>query len=62
MASTGKSTTGADYDNEYVFFFEITPETEGALKVKRVKEFVNSKYTVEFFPAEKARQAAAAQK
>lgn len=41
-------------------FFELTPETNSeGVKIRRTKEFVNSKFTAEFFPAEKARQEAA---
>ncbi|KAK7692439.1 hypothetical protein QCA50_004064 [Cerrena zonata] len=56
--SSATTTTGAKYNNEYVIIFELKTDTEGAVKIKRAKEFVNSKFTAEFFAAERARQAA----
>ena len=56
MASTSITTSGADYANEYALFFELTPDIGEGVKVTRAKEFIDSKHTVEFFQAEKARQ------
>ena len=55
------TTTGAHYNNEYALFFELVPNSE-TFMIRKQKEFVNSKYASEFFPAERARQEAAGHK
>ena len=62
VSSSSKTTTGASYNNEYVLFLELESKEGSALQIKRFKEFVDSKYSTEFFPAEKARQEAAGRK
>ena len=53
MSSKGGTVTGEKYGNEYIFIFETTLE-DGVIKLKRVKEFLDSKYTTDFFQAGKA--------
>ncbi|KIJ51403.1 hypothetical protein M422DRAFT_26817, partial [Sphaerobolus stellatus SS14] len=54
--SSGMSTTGAAYDNEYCLTFHLAHQ-DGDLKIFHLKEFVDSKYTSEFFAGESKRQA-----
>ncbi|KIJ51392.1 hypothetical protein M422DRAFT_26806 [Sphaerobolus stellatus SS14] len=54
--SSGKSTTGAAYDNEYCLTFYLAHQDDD-LKISHLKEFVDSKYTSEFFAEESKRQA-----
>jgi len=56
-ASTATSTTGAPYANEYMFMVRLKEQPDGKLKIIHVKEFIDSKVTLDFFPAEGARQA-----
>ena len=39
--------TGEKYGNEYIFIFETALE-DGIMKLKRTKEFLDSKYTSDF--------------
>ena len=58
--SKAMSTTGVPYANEYNILLYITPQSSGPPKVSLAKEFVDSKYSLEFFGAERERQAALA--
>ncbi|KIJ51378.1 hypothetical protein M422DRAFT_158316 [Sphaerobolus stellatus SS14] len=54
--SSGKSTTGAPYNNEYCLTFYLVNQDDGLPKISYLKEFVDSKYSSEFFAGERERQ------
>lgn len=55
-SSVGMTTTGAPYANEYNLTFHLKSGDDPVIFC--IKEFVDSKYSFDFFPAERARQAA----
>ncbi|KAH8104841.1 hypothetical protein BXZ70DRAFT_922676 [Cristinia sonorae] len=50
------SVTGHPYTNEYMLVFSLSQQVDGQFKVRAVKEFLDSKYCAEFFPAERRRR------
>jgi len=56
-SSKATSTTGFPYSNEYNILLYVTPQPTGPPKISVAKEFVDSKFTLEFFVAERQRQA-----
>jgi len=50
------STTGVPYNNEYNITFHLVEQADGSYKISVVKEFVDSKFSDSFFPAERERQ------
>ncbi|KAF8589497.1 hypothetical protein K439DRAFT_1253540, partial [Ramaria rubella] len=56
-SSTATSTTGYPYANEYNLILHLVSQGEGLPKISMIKEFVDSKFAVEFFVGERKRQA-----
>lgn len=54
-SSTAISITGAPYANEYMFIIHFRETQDGACRIASVKEFVDSRFTTEFFAAERKR-------
>ncbi|KAK7682592.1 hypothetical protein QCA50_014392 [Cerrena zonata] len=48
-SAEAKTAAGDDYTNEYALFFEVARGADGSMKIKRNKEFVDSKYVTNFF-------------
>lgn len=59
-SSVGKSVFGTPYTNEYACFltFVDSPEGNGKRKISKIREFVDSAFSKEFFVRERARAAA----
>ncbi|KAH8104840.1 hypothetical protein BXZ70DRAFT_623247 [Cristinia sonorae] len=57
-SSKATSATGFPYSNEYIIIFHLALQPDGQYKVKYLKEFVDSQFSTEFFPAERKRQEA----
>ena len=57
-SSIATSTTGHTYTNEYAIFADVVLQRDGRYRVRSVKEFVDSKVSIEFFAAENKRQQA----
>ncbi|TCD64007.1 hypothetical protein EIP91_004675 [Steccherinum ochraceum] len=55
-SSTATSATGHPYANEYAVFAGVTKQPDGRYRVQYVKEFVDSKASIDFFTSEKKRQ------
>jgi len=60
-SSVGTGLSGAKFSNEYMIFLHMKPSDnpEELPKISKVKEFVDSKHTVEFFREERRRVGAA---
>lgn len=57
-SSKGETKTGAEYGQQYSLFFELAEE-DGKHKIIKCEEMVDSLFSSQFFPAERARIAAA---
>ncbi|THH20620.1 hypothetical protein EUX98_g8547 [Antrodiella citrinella] len=55
-SSTAISATGYPYANEYIIIMHVNLQPDGEYKIRSTKEFVDSKLSSEFFPAEAKRQ------
>ncbi|KAI0081026.1 hypothetical protein K474DRAFT_1704302 [Panus rudis PR-1116 ss-1] len=59
VSSSAQTITGYPYTNEYTMLFRLRKNADGKIQITGVKEFVDSLYTTNFFPAERERQKAA---
>jgi len=61
-SSAGETATGTPFANEYMLIIHFVPAKNGSgelPKMSIIKEFVDSGYTLKFFPEERAKVAAA---
>jgi hypothetical protein len=58
MSRKSESVTGHEYSNEYMIVLQMMASStgDGSRKIRSVKEFVDSKASHEFFPAENQRR------
>ncbi|KZV97878.1 hypothetical protein EXIGLDRAFT_764077 [Exidia glandulosa HHB12029] len=54
-SSTGASATGVPYANEYIIIVTLREESNGTYAISHVKEFVDSRFSADFFEAERKR-------
>lgn len=48
--------SGRPYNNEYIAIVHVVKQLDGTYKLKLEKEFIDSKYSVEFFAEEERRR------